>query len=59
MNEEQHAMLVRIDERTLTLVNGHEDQERRIRNLERFRNWAAGVVAAIGSGLGITNIPNG
>lgn len=53
MTQEDRDRLIRIDERTKKLVDGHADQERRIRNLERFRNWAAGAAATISALLGI------
>lgn len=57
MNPEQHEMLVRIDERTANLVEGQADQEIRLRTLERFRNWAFGLFAALGSILGFRITP--
>ncbi len=45
-------MLVRIDERVDSLLTISKDVEIRLRRLERFRNWAAGIVAAIGTALG-------
>lgn len=52
MNQEQHDMLVRIDERVDSLLTVSKDVEVRLRRLERFMNWAAGVVAVIGTALG-------
>ncbi len=59
MNPEQHELLVRIDERVGTLVTVQSDQEARIRKLERFRNWAAGLFAALGAAFGININPLG
>ena len=52
MNQEQHEMLVRIDERVNDLLGTAKDVETRLRRLERFRNWAAGVGAVISAALG-------
>ncbi|MEE8386880.1 MAG: hypothetical protein V3S01_13280 [Dehalococcoidia bacterium] len=52
MNEQQHEILIRLDENVKVLVSGQADQEVRIRKLERFRNWAAGVLAFAGAALG-------
>ena len=41
---------MRIDERVGVLTEGHKNQERRIRGLERVRNWAYGAMAASGMG---------
>ena len=59
MTEEQHEILIRIDERTDQLIKGQDDQEKRIRALERFRNWAGGLVAVGASALGIKITPIG
>ena len=50
MTQEEHELLVRIDERVGVLTEGHKNQERRIRGLERVRNWAYGAMAASGMG---------
>jgi len=54
MTPEQAEILTRIDERVYQLVKESADQEHRIRNLEKFRNWAAGIAAAIMGAAGIT-----
>jgi len=54
MTEEQFAILIRIDEKTESLVEGQKDQEERIRKLEKFRNWASGLAASIMGAAGIT-----
>lgn len=53
MNQEQHEMLVRIDERTAALVITIKDHETRIRTMERVRNWFLGIGALITSLFGI------
>ncbi len=57
MSPEQHDMLVRIDERVAVLHNGQQDQEARIRKLERFRNWAGGILSLALAALGFKNFP--
>jgi hypothetical protein len=47
MNEEQFALLIEIDSKVTHLVEIRLDHELRLRKLERFRNWVAGVGAAI------------
>lgn len=48
-----NVVLSRIDTNVKALIEQREDHEKRIRSLERFRNWAAGVGAAIGTALGV------
>lgn len=48
-----NVVLSRIDTNVKELIEQREDHEKRIRSLERFRNWAAGVGAAIGTALGV------
>ena len=57
LNHDEWSLLVRIDERVAKLVTETTDQETRIRSLEKFRNWGAGVVAAVSSLFGY-NISN-
>lgn len=48
------VMITRIDGNVTRLLEAHLDHERRLRSLERFRAWAAGVGATIGAWLGLT-----
>lgn len=57
MTNEQSQMLTRIDERVNALLLISVDVEKRVRRLEQFRNWAAGVAAIIGTALGFTLKP--
>lgn len=52
-NQDLHVMLVRIDSNVSSLLEMREDHETRLRKLERFKSWLAGILALIGSGLGI------
>ena len=53
MTDEQHEILIRIDERVSVLVISTVDQEKRLRALERFRNWSAGLGASVVSAFGL------
>lgn len=53
MNPEQHELLIRIDERVGELVKEGKDVETRVRNLERWRNVAAGLLTSLGTAFGI------
>lgn len=53
MTDEQHEILIRIDERVSVLVISNVDQEKRLRALERFRNWSAGLGASVVSAFGL------
>ncbi len=57
MDAEHHEMLVRIDERVAVLVERDRDQEKRLRSLERFRNWAIGIIGVVASATGIKVTP--
>jgi hypothetical protein len=52
LNHDEWSLLVRIDERVASLIEGGADREARIRSLEKFRNWGTGVVAAVSSLFG-------
>jgi hypothetical protein len=53
MTEEQHAILIRLDEKVDHLVTIRLDHEKRIRGLEKARNIAGALVGIIASILGI------
>lgn len=55
---EVHERTIRIDERLAVAVEVQGDQEKRIRGLEKFKNWVLGILglgAAAGGGTGIHN----
>ena len=54
MSPEEREILIRIDERVGVLIGTQEDQEVRIRKLERFRNWSAGLAASLGGFFGLS-----
>ena len=56
MNADEHELLVRIDMNVDTLLASRIDQESRLRKLERFKSWITGILAVIGSGLGIHHV---
>jgi len=51
--QEIHTRSIRIDERLIAVAASQEDQEGRIRKLEKWRNVMAGLIASIASGIGI------
>lgn len=57
MTPEQNEMLIRIDDAVMELRKDAADYEARLRVLERFRNWAQGGAALVGSALGFSKIP--
>ena len=51
MNDEQFALLVSVDTKVTTLLLHKNDHERRLRNLEKARNWVTGVAATIAAAV--------
>jgi hypothetical protein len=47
MTNDQYETLIGVDTKVTALLTAHLDHENRLRNLERFRNWAAGIGTAI------------
>lgn len=52
MNDHQTQILYSVDEKVTQLVDYMKDHETRIRKLEKFRNWAAGVGSAVSALFG-------
>ena len=53
MEQEDRDMLIRIDQRTETIVERLNDHGKRIRALETWKNTALGVCLAAGATLGV------
>ena len=53
MTNDQHEMLIRIDERVGELVKEGKDVEVRVRALEKFRWVAGGTLASLLGAFGI------
>jgi hypothetical protein len=47
MTDDQFQLLIEVDGKVTQLLEIRLDHESRIRKLERFRTWAAGVGSAI------------
>ena len=47
MTDEQYETLIAVDTKVTAILLIQTDHEGRLRKLERFRNWAAGVGAAV------------
>jgi len=48
MNEIRES-LTRIETKVDVLIDGSKDREKRIRDLEKHRNWLAGAIATLGA----------
>lgn len=57
MTNDQYETLVSVDTKVTALLDAHLDHEKRIRSLEKVRNWCAGVGATIGTLLGYIFYP--
>ncbi len=58
MTDDQISILIRVDENVGRLLEYHGDHEKRLRNLERFKNAMAGIVAFLGSLFGYSSLHN-